>query len=132
MQVREIGQSLSMDEVGVTFSNGTTMAFCHCDGTKLEAREDFIMSVIRILSSKANILKSLLGMWSEPAANLTLIWESLHHMSPLVTIGAGLCAGRKAGSCVLSRAGSNDTIEVKRAFIESAASSEDMSSIPVM
>ena len=67
------------------------------------------MSVSGILSSKANVFKSLLGMWSGPAADLTLIWDSLRHMSPLVTMGAGLRAGKKAGSCVLSRAGSDKT-----------------------
>ena len=90
------------------------------------------MSVIGVLCSKAKVFKSLLGMWSGPAADLTLIWESLRHISPLVTIGAGLHVGKKAGSRILSRAGSDDTIEVKCAFMASAVSSEDMSSIPVM
>ena len=63
------------------------------------------MSVIGILSSKANVFKSLLGMWSGPAADLTLIRESSRYMSPLLTMGAGLRAGKKAGSCVCPELG---------------------------
>ena len=53
-------------------------------------------------------------------------------MSPLMTMGVGLRAGKKAGSCVLSRAESDDTSEVKCTFMESAASTGDISSISGM
>ena len=52
-------------------------------------------------------------------------------MSPRVTMGAGFRSDKKAGTCVLSRAGSDDTIEVKCAFMTSAVFSEEIS-IPVM
>ena len=62
VQVREIGRSLSINGVGITFDTDTTMAFLSHDGTCLQAREEFIMSVIGILSLKANIFYEFVGL----------------------------------------------------------------------
>ena len=42
----EMGRSLSIDGVGVTFGTGTTMAFFHWEGMAPDDREAFMMSVI--------------------------------------------------------------------------------------
>ena len=91
-----MGRSLSIDGVGFAFGTGTTTAFLHWDGMAPEDRGTFMMSVIDILSSKANILVSLFGTSSGPAADLVFTRESSRHISLLFTAGAGQRAVRKA------------------------------------
>ena len=80
-----MGRRLSIDGVGTD----TTIAFFHWDGTAPEDGRAFTMSVIGILSSKANVLMSLFGTSSGPATDLVFTRESSRHISLLVTTGPG-------------------------------------------
>ena len=88
VHVREFERSLCINSVGATICTGINKTCVHCIGAWLGTRHDIIMSVIRIISSKATILMSLLSMWFGLTGDLTLMRASSLHTSHLVTIVA--------------------------------------------
>ena len=61
VDVRDMGQSLSCEGVGITLGSGTTVASFHGVVTTPERREVFRILVSGMLSSKANSFTILFG-----------------------------------------------------------------------